>query len=54
MSRAWLAALGAAAIIACGDDGNGPSDSFPDVAGFMPSTVSSMASIRAISPSLER
>ena len=34
MSRVWLAALGAAAIIACGDDnGNGPSDSFPDVAG---------------------
>jgi hypothetical protein len=35
MSRVWLAALGAAAIIACGgdDDGNGPTDFFPDVAG---------------------
>jgi hypothetical protein len=34
MSRVWLAALGAAAIIACGDDdGNDPSDFFPDVAG---------------------
>jgi hypothetical protein len=35
MSRVWLAALGAAAVIACSDDddGNGPSDSFPDVAG---------------------
>lgn len=34
MSRVWLAALAAAAVIACGDDdGNDPSDSFPDVAG---------------------
>ena len=34
MSRLWLAALGAAAALACGDDdGNGPSDAFPDVAG---------------------
>ena len=34
MSRVWLAALGAAAIIACGDDdGNGPDEFFPDVAG---------------------
>jgi hypothetical protein len=35
MSRVWLAALGAAAVIACGgdDDGNGPTDFFPDVAG---------------------
>ena len=34
MSRVWLAALAAAAVIACSDDdGNGPGDSFPDVAG---------------------
>jgi hypothetical protein len=35
MSRLWLAALGAAAVIACGDDdaGGGPNDQFPDVAG---------------------
>ena len=34
MSRMWLAALGAAAIVACGDDNGGdPSDLFPDVAG---------------------
>ena len=35
MSRLWLAALGAAAVIGCGDDGSngGPSDLFPDVAG---------------------
>lgn len=35
MSRVWLAALGAAAVIACSDDdnGNGPSDTFPEVAG---------------------
>ena len=34
MSRVWLAALAAAAVIACSDDdGNGPADSFPDVAG---------------------
>jgi hypothetical protein len=35
MSRLWLAALGAAAVIACGDDdsGGGPTDLFPDVAG---------------------
>ena len=35
MSRLWLAALGAAALIACGDDdaGGGPTDLFPDVAG---------------------
>jgi hypothetical protein len=35
MSRVWLAALGAAAVVACGgdDDGNGPTDFFPDVAG---------------------
>jgi hypothetical protein len=32
MSRLWLAALGAAAVIACGDDGE-PNDLFPDVAG---------------------
>jgi hypothetical protein len=35
MSRVWLAALGAAAVIACGGDdgGNEPTDFFPDVAG---------------------
>ena len=35
MGRLWLAALGAAAVIACGDDssGGGPNDQFPDVAG---------------------
>jgi len=35
MPRLWLAALGAAAVIACGDDtsGGGPTDVFPDVAG---------------------
>lgn len=35
MSRLWLAAFGAAAVIACGDDtsGGGPNDLFPDVAG---------------------
>jgi hypothetical protein len=35
MSRLWLAALGAAAVVACGDDSSGgePTDLFPDVAG---------------------
>jgi hypothetical protein len=34
MSRVWLAALGAIAVVACGDDnGNDPNDVFPDVAG---------------------
>ncbi|HEY7614948.1 MAG TPA: hypothetical protein VH764_18275 [Gemmatimonadales bacterium] len=35
MSRLWLAAFGAAAVIACGDDNSdgGPNDNFPDVAG---------------------
>jgi hypothetical protein len=34
MSRLWLAALGAVAALACGDDDtNGPADAFPDVAG---------------------
>lgn len=35
MSRLWLAALGAAAVIACGDDSSGgePNELFPDVAG---------------------
>ena len=35
MPRLWLAALGAAALLACGDDtsGGGPNDLFPDVAG---------------------
>ena len=35
MPRLWLAALGAAAVIACGDDssGGGPNELFPDVAG---------------------
>jgi hypothetical protein len=35
MPRQLLAALGAAAVIACGDDtsGGGPNDLFPDVAG---------------------
>jgi hypothetical protein len=35
MSRLWLAAFGATAVIACGDDesGGGPNDTFPDVAG---------------------
>ena len=34
MSRLWLATLGAAALIACGDDSNGePNELFPDVAG---------------------
>lgn len=32
MSRLWLAALGAAAVIACADDGE-PNNTFPDVAG---------------------
>jgi hypothetical protein len=35
MRRLWLAAFGAAGVIACGDDssGGGPNDLFPDVAG---------------------
>jgi len=35
MGRLWLAAFGAAAVMACGDDssGGGPTDFFPDVAG---------------------
>ena len=34
MSRVWLAALGAIAVVACGDDnGNDPNDVFPDVGG---------------------
>ncbi|MGH7578707.1 MAG: hypothetical protein ACREM9_00935 [Gemmatimonadales bacterium] len=35
MPRLWLAALGAAAVIGCGDDssGGGPNQFFPDVAG---------------------
>jgi hypothetical protein len=35
MPRLWLAALAAAAVLACGDDtsGGGPNDLFPDVAG---------------------
>jgi hypothetical protein len=35
MARLWRAALGAAVIIACGDDnsGGGPNELFPDVAG---------------------
>ncbi len=35
MARLWLAALGAAAVLACGDDssGGGPNELFPDVAG---------------------
>jgi hypothetical protein len=34
MSRLWLAALAAVAVLACGeDDANGPADAFPDVAG---------------------
>ena len=34
MSRLWLAALGAAAVLACGDDNGGePNELFPDVAG---------------------
>ena len=35
MTRLWLAALGAAAVMACGDDSSGgqPNDLFPDVAG---------------------
>jgi hypothetical protein len=34
MSRVWLAALGALAVVACGDDsGNDPNDVFPEVAG---------------------
>jgi hypothetical protein len=35
MCRLWLAAFGAAGVIACGDDGagGGPNDLFPDVAG---------------------
>jgi hypothetical protein len=35
MPRLWLAALGAGAVIACGDDSSsgGPNDLFPDVAG---------------------
>jgi hypothetical protein len=36
MPRLWLAAFGAAAVIACGDDssGGGPNDLFPDVGGI--------------------
>jgi len=36
MPRLWLAALGAAAVIGCGDDssGGGPNDLFPNVAGI--------------------
>ncbi len=35
MPRVWLAALGAAAVLACGDSSSsgGPNDLFPDVAG---------------------
>jgi hypothetical protein len=35
MPRLWLAALGAAAVLGCGDDssGGGPNQNFPDVAG---------------------
>jgi hypothetical protein len=34
MSRVWLAALGAIAVVACSDDnGSDPNDLFPDVAG---------------------
>jgi hypothetical protein len=34
MSRVWLAALGAIAVVACSDDnGSDPSDVFPDVGG---------------------
>lgn len=34
MSRVWLAALGAIAVVACGDDnGSDPNDVFPDVGG---------------------
>ncbi len=34
MSRVWLAALGAIAVVACSDDnGSDPNDQFPDVAG---------------------
>jgi hypothetical protein len=34
MARVWLAALTATAVIACGgDDNDGPTDFFPDVAG---------------------
>jgi hypothetical protein len=35
MPRLWLTALGAAAVLACGDDtsGGGPNDLFPEVAG---------------------
>lgn len=35
MPRLWLAALGAAALLGCGDDssGGGPNQFFPDVAG---------------------
>lgn len=33
MSRLWLAALGAAAVVACGDGGGDPNQLFPDVAG---------------------
>ena len=35
MPRLWLAALGATAVLACGDDtsGGGPNDLFPDVEG---------------------
>jgi hypothetical protein len=36
MTRLWLAALGAAAVMACGDDSSGggdPNEQFPDVAG---------------------
>jgi hypothetical protein len=34
MSRVWLAALGAIAVVACGgDNGSDPNDVFPDVAG---------------------
>ncbi len=35
MTRLWLAAIGAAAVMACGDDSSGgqPNEQFPDVAG---------------------
>lgn len=33
MSRLWLAVLGAAAVLACSDNGGDPNQLFPDVAG---------------------
>jgi hypothetical protein len=52
MSRVWLAALGAIAVVACGDDnGSDPNDQFPEVAGVYAVVASSTASTPVTFPS---